>query len=79
MQRLDLLIELREKIAADARVAVRSIYASLVRPVRDVREVVGSFGRHPHRNAILGRRSTAPDEAYIARGVFPHLKAPQKD
>ncbi len=30
------------------------------------------FGRHPHRNAVLGRMSTIDEEAYIAVGQFPH-------
>lgn len=30
------------------------------------RDVVERFGRFPHRNAILGRRSTAEEEAYLS-------------
>ena len=30
------------------------------------REVIERFGRFPHRNAILGRQSTAEELAYIA-------------
>jgi uncharacterized protein (DUF924 family) len=29
------------------------------------REVIERFGRFPHRNAILGRRSTAEEQAYV--------------
>ncbi|MEP3333035.1 DUF924 family protein [Sedimentitalea sp.] len=32
------------------------------------------FGRHPHRNAVLGRPSTPQEDAYIAEGDFPHLR-----
>ncbi|MBS0125232.1 DUF924 family protein [Thetidibacter halocola] len=38
-----------------------------------VTEVIRRFGRHPHRNAILGRVSTLDEEPYIATGDFPHL------
>lgn len=38
--------------------------------------VIERFGRHPHRNAILGRISTPEEEAYIAEGDFPHLPRP---
>lgn len=31
------------------------------------REVIARFGRFPHRNAILGRASTAEEEAYLAQ------------
>lgn len=37
-------------------------------------DVIERFGRHPHRNAILGRISTPDEEAYIATGDFPHLR-----
>ncbi|EXL02682.1 DUF924 family protein [Aquamicrobium defluvii] len=79
LQRLDRLIGLREEIAADAPVPLRPIYGSLVRQARDVRDVIASFGRHPHRNAVLGRASTPAEELYIAKGAFPHRKAFQKD
>jgi uncharacterized protein (DUF924 family) len=78
LRRLDRLISLREKIAADAPVPLRPIYGSLVKQARDVREVIASFGRHPHRNAVLGRASTPAEELYIARGAFPHKKAFRK-
>ena len=35
--------------------------------------IIAKFGRHPHRNEILGRLSTPQEEAYIAEGDFPHL------
>jgi len=34
------------------------------------REIIARFGRFPHRNAILGRASTAEELAYIAEGGF---------
>jgi uncharacterized protein (DUF924 family) len=33
-------------------------------------EIIQRFGRFPHRNQILGRKSTAEEEAYIAQGGF---------
>ncbi len=41
--------------------------------------VIARFGRHPHRNAILGRLSTAEEKAYIAAGDFPHVKKAAPD
>jgi uncharacterized protein (DUF924 family) len=38
------------------------------------REVIRRFGRHPHRNRILGRRSTADEEAYLASEVPVHQR-----
>jgi uncharacterized protein (DUF924 family) len=75
LQRLDLLIGIREKIAAEAPAPLRPIYASLVKQAKDVQKVITSFGRHPHRNAVLGRKSTSAEAAYVASGAFPHVRA----
>jgi uncharacterized protein (DUF924 family) len=37
-----------------------------LRFARHHREIVRRFGRFPHRNRILGRQSTAEEEAYLA-------------
>lgn len=34
------------------------------------RDIIRRFGRFPHRNAILGRRPTAAETAYLAEGGF---------
>lgn len=75
LQRLDQLITLREAIVAAAPVPLQPIYSSLVDQARDVRKIIEAFGRHPHRNGVLNRRSTAAEETYIAKGRFPHRSA----
>jgi uncharacterized protein (DUF924 family) len=75
LQRLDRLIVVRGEIMAKSPIPLRPIYASLVMQAHDVRKVISAFGRHPHRNAVLGRESTAAEEAYVAEGSFPHRKA----
>lgn len=75
LDRLDLLIRLREEIAVEAPTQLQPIYYSLVKQARDVKEVIAAFGRHPHRNEVLGRQSTPAEETYIAEGRFPHLRA----
>lgn len=75
LERIDLLIRLREDIAAEAPASLQPIYQSLVKQARDVRKVIAAFGRHPHRNQVLGRKSTPAEEAYIAGGDFPHERA----
>lgn len=37
-----------------------------------ITSIIAKFGRHPHRNEILGRLSTPQEVAYIAEGDFPH-------
>lgn len=75
LARIDRLITLREEIAAAAPSRLQPIYSSLADQARDVRKVIAAFGRHPHRNEILNRKSTAPEETYIAKGHFPHERA----
>ena len=75
LERIDLLIRLREEVAADAPAYLRHSYELLVKQARDVRKVIAAFGRHPHRNQVLGRQSTNVEIAYIADGDFPHERA----
>ncbi|NNL74234.1 MAG: DUF924 family protein, partial [Silicimonas sp.] len=42
-----------------------------------VRGIIERFGRHPHRNPILGRISTPDEQAYIDTGDFPHVNLPE--
>lgn len=75
LARVDRLIALREAIAAEARPQLRPIYRALVKQARDVREVIATFGRHPHRNEVLGRHSSPAEEVYLREGNFPHERA----
>ena len=34
------------------------------------RDIIARFGRFPHRNAILGRETTAEEQAFLAAGGF---------
>ncbi len=74
LARIDRLIALRRDIAIRAPAPLRPLYASLVDQAGQVRRIIASFGRHPHRNAILGRRSTPEEEAYLEKGAFPHQR-----
>lgn len=76
--RIDRLISLREEIAAEARPQLQPIYRSLVKQARDVREVIATFGRHPHRNKVLNRQATPAEEVYLREGDFPHVRAFQR-
>lgn len=75
LMRLDRLIGLREAIAAEAPTQLQPIYRSLVKQARDVKGVIAAFGRHPHRNRVLGRQSTPAEDSYISKAQFPHQRA----
>lgn len=74
-ERMTELVRLRREVAASAPAPLQPIYRGLVKQAEDVREVILAFGRHPHRNRVLGRPSTPAELAYVARGQFPHEKA----
>lgn len=75
LERIDYLIDLRRDIAAQAPPHLQAIYQQLLKQAGDVREIIARFGRHPHRNAVLGRPSTPEEERYIQQGRFPHQRA----
>lgn len=77
LERLDRAIALGQEILAEAPAHLRPGYEFSAQQPVEVRKVIAAFGRHPHRNAVLGRRSTPEEEAYIAKGRFPHLRVPK--
>ncbi|WP_373414823.1 DUF924 family protein [Ensifer aridi] len=74
LDRLDRAIALAQEVLADAPAHLRPGYEFAAEQPVEVRKVVAVFGRHPHRNAVLGRVSTPEEEAYLAKGGFPHLR-----
>lgn len=74
LERLDLAERLARDILATAPTHLKAGYEFAVQQQIEFRKVIAAFGRHPHRNAILGRASTPEEEAYIADGQFPHLR-----
>lgn len=58
-------IALMEALVAAAEPAVRALLADARDYARRHGEVIRRFGRFPHRNAILGRESTAAEIAFL--------------
>ena len=44
--------------------------ADILKWVKIHRDVIASFGRFPHRNACLGRPTTAPEQEFLDEGGF---------
>ncbi len=61
-------------LAAELAVSAPPGFVDYARDVLDYftrhRDVIRKFGRFPHRNALLGRQSTAEEKAYLAE--HPH-------
>jgi uncharacterized protein (DUF924 family) len=43
---------------------------------KGARDVIARFGRHPHRNEILGRASTPEELEYLRTETPPHMRRP---
>jgi len=59
LEDLDRCVTLNEQIGGEP-----------LRFARHHRDIVARFGRFPHRNALLGRRSTQEEEQFLAEGGF---------
>src|SRR5215831_17025571 len=72
---LDQTIELADELVEQAPPDVRWWLAFSASQARGQRDVVARFGRHPHRNQVLGRQSTAAELEYLAKGELVHTRA----
>lgn len=72
LARMDRCIALCEQLI-DVTLPAQKEFAHLpVEQVKRVRDIIARFGRHPHRNAVYGRVSSAAEQHYIDAGEFPH-------
>ena len=79
---LDRAVAIAEALAEEAPDHLKEVYKRGGQQPKLHQAVVAAFGRHPHRNEILGRPSTDAELEYLAKGDFPHqtdLNAQLKD
>lgn len=69
---LDRVIAIADQIKEDAPDNLKDLYEFAAGQPRKQRAVIAQFGRHSHRNEVLGRISTPEELDYISKGVFPH-------
>ncbi len=79
IHRMDLAIGLTRGHEAICPEPFKPMIGEAVAQAERVRDIIVRFGRHPHRNPILGRPSSDAEEAYIQLGDFPHLRRPGTD
>ncbi len=65
-----------EEEAANAPSHLRARAEFGVSQAKAARDVIARFGRHPHRNEILGRESTSEELEYLRTETPPHLRRP---
>lgn len=76
---LDRAVQIADQMVEEAPERLKEGYRFGAGQPRKHRDVIRRFGRHAHRNDVLGRRSTLEEQVYINEGVFPHeteLKLP---
>jgi uncharacterized protein (DUF924 family) len=61
---VDRFLQLEREVASDQR----EIFAGFRKYAQKHRDIIARFGRFPHRNAILGRRDTPEEAAWLAGG-----------
>ncbi len=65
-----------EEEAASAPPHLRAGAEFGVSQAKAARDVIARFGRHPHRNEILGRDSTPEELEYLRTETPPHIRRP---
>jgi uncharacterized protein (DUF924 family) len=72
----DRVVSHAEEEAANAPPHQRAMAEFGVSQAKAARDVIARFGRHPHRNEILGRTSTPEELEYLRTETPPHLRQP---
>jgi uncharacterized protein (DUF924 family) len=72
---LERAVRLAEELVEQAPAEFRRVLEHSASQARGHRDVIARFGRHPHRNAVLGRPSTAEELAYLASGQLVHRRS----
>jgi uncharacterized protein (DUF924 family) len=67
-------VKLAEELAREGPQELRDILEFSANQARGHRDVIARFGRHPHRNEILGRQSTPEELEYLAKGQLVHTR-----
>ncbi|EFA75519.1 hypothetical protein PPL_11023 [Heterostelium album PN500] len=70
-------VEKTKELAEDAK-EVSPIYGGVVKYAQDHYAIVKQFNRYPHRNALLGRESTAEETEYLSNSTNEFEKSVQK-
>jgi uncharacterized protein (DUF924 family) len=57
-----------QRLLGEAPEPIRGVFQGCVAYAERHREVIRQFGRFPHRNAALGRPSTAEETSWLKQG-----------
>jgi len=71
---LERAVDLAEELVKKAPQEHRNMLEFSANQARGHRDVIARFGRHPHRNEVLGRQSTPEELEYLAAGQLVHTR-----
>jgi uncharacterized protein (DUF924 family) len=66
----------QEEEAVNAPPHLKAMAEFGISQAKAARDVIARFGRHPHRNEILGRDSTPEELEYLRTETPPHMRRP---
>jgi uncharacterized protein (DUF924 family) len=70
---IELAVELAVELVQETPQEYRALLEFSAAQAHRHRDVIARFGRHPHRNEVLGRKSTPAELEYLAMGQLVHL------
>ena len=71
---LERAVDLAEELVKEAPQERRGMLEFSANQARGHRDVIARFGRHPHRNELLGRQSTLEELDYLAAEQLVHTR-----
>ena len=74
LKHLEAAVKLAGELAEQAPPELRKVLEHSAAQARGHRDVIARFGRHPHRNVVLGRQSTPEELDYLASGQLVHTR-----
>jgi uncharacterized protein (DUF924 family) len=74
LRNLELAVKLADELVQEVTQEYRALLEFSATQARRHREVITRFGRHPHRNEVLGRPSTPEELEYLASGQLVHTR-----
>ncbi|PSB13787.1 DUF924 domain-containing protein [filamentous cyanobacterium CCP2] len=75
LRNLELVVELTDAIVQETPQMHQELLAFSAEQAHRQHAVIARFGRHPHRNKILGRHSTPEELEYLATGQLVHKRS----
>ncbi|GJD22808.1 protein of unknown function DUF924 [Rivularia sp. IAM M-261] len=71
----ELAVELAEQLVLEAPLQYRALLEFSASQACGHRDVIARFGRHPHRNEVLGRQSTTEELEYLTSSQLVHTRS----